>query len=110
MITVRYPNGFSIQYNDAHAINQLNDGSTEIIQIVDKGTSREKKWKIAQLLPGSGAIVEWVTSCRTYNAEAVDDDKLIDIVIERIRKFPAWKLRDLKTELHAFHAKSGTWR
>lgn len=57
MITVRYPNGQAVQYNNGHYIFSYT-GYTDLY--ADSG----KKDFIARVLDGSGAIIECVTPCK----------------------------------------------
>lgn len=65
MITVRFPTGYSVQYNDGYTINNN--------FIVDK----EGAW-IANV--PAGAIVECVAPCRTYND--MDRDSFVSLRTE----------------------------
>jgi len=79
MITVRFPTGFSIQYNDAGYVHRNSEYS-------DLYTSSDKKNWIAQV-PNS-AVIELVTPCRTYNPIATDSDRVqaaVDLLAKEIR-------------------------
>ena len=65
MITVRFPSGFSIQYNDANIAIR----SSEYTDLYD--SSAKKKW-FAQV-PNT-CVIERATSCRLYNPVASDSD------------------------------------
>lgn len=65
MITVRFPSGFSIQYNDA------NYSSRETTQTVLWDSSLKKR--IFAIVPNE-CVIEHRTPCRMYNA--VDSDGL----------------------------------
>lgn len=66
MITVRFPTGFSIQYNDATNVTRDASGYTRILT---KGA------KLIAQVPTSQCVVEFITPCRMYNplADANDD-------------------------------------
>ena len=57
MITVRFPTGFSIQYNDANYVHRSSE-------YTDLYTEKDGNW-IAQA-PNS-ALIERFPPCRTYN-------------------------------------------
>jgi hypothetical protein len=67
MITVRFPSGFSIQYNDAGFVYRSTEYS-------DLYKSSEKKHWIAQV-PNS-CVIELVPPCRTYNPVGTDSDQV----------------------------------
>jgi hypothetical protein len=64
MITVRFPTGFSIQYNDGHYVDVWVDGR---YRICDK-----KGGTLIAHVPAE-CVVEWVQPCRMYNP--LDDRK-----------------------------------
>ena len=59
MMTVRFPSGFSVQYNDAHFISRI-DG---IARLYDK-----EGGKLLAYVPMATAIIECVSPCRLYDA------------------------------------------
>ncbi len=58
MMTVRFPNGQAVQYNDAR-FAMCEDGRTKIY------TDREQKGLVAIVPPG--CLIEWTQPCRVYN-------------------------------------------
>jgi len=102
MVTVRYPNGFSIQYNDASDSHVFDNGSVNIIRV----DQNNKRWIVAQLAAGSGAIVEFTKPCRMYSALEPADAEQFDAFMRVLRQFPHNKLKELKKALTKFDAKS----
>jgi hypothetical protein len=86
MMTVRFDNGFSIQYNNATFAKRNS-------QYTDLYTKEHGAW-IAQV-PNS-AIVESVSPCRTYNPVRNDSDK-VQASIDALAK----EIRSLKRKLAA---------
>lgn len=67
MITVRFPSGFSIQYNTGNFVSR----TSSYTDIYEKERGR---W-IAQV-PTDGCVVEVMSPCRLYNPVATDSDKV----------------------------------
>lgn len=84
MITVRFPTGFSIQYNDACFVSRHSEYS-------DLCVKEGGRW-IAQV-PNS-CVIEVVSPCRTYNPIAPDSDR-VQASIELLAK----DVRSLKRKL-----------
>lgn len=68
MITVRFPSGFSVQYNDANFIERHSEYSD---------LRRKKDGEFLVQVPNS-ALIETVFPCRTYNA---DEQELVANVV-----------------------------
>lgn len=85
MITVRFPSGFSIQYNDAAYAVRL-PHYTDLYTSSDESTRR---W-VAQV-PTQGCVVEVVQPCRTYDANAVSSDAVA--AVARLLEDPSQRLR-----------------
>lgn len=66
MITVRFPSGFSVQYNSAHYVSQ--DPTYAFRRIYPSKHDYEKNQGIIAWVPPE-AIVEFAQPCRTYFAE-----------------------------------------
>lgn len=66
MITVRFPTGFSIQYNSANYAERM-DKTVRIF-------TDESKTKLVAYAPFD-AVIEWVPPCRTYNPIATYSDE-----------------------------------
>ncbi|MGH7593391.1 MAG: hypothetical protein ACRELE_06015 [Gemmatimonadales bacterium] len=81
MMTVRFPSGFSIQYNDAnYADRHISSGLTDLY------TKKDGKW-LAQV-PTHGCVLELVEPCRIYNALQMDSDAVrtsLDALSEEVR-------------------------
>lgn len=68
-----------MQYNDLHAAAWGRDGSVQLFASVEE---RDSGWGWKVTVP-NGALVEFVTPCRTYNA--VRDDPM---TVEEIYAIP----------------------
>lgn len=74
MMTVRFPNGTSVQYNSANfvTLGTANDRGFHLY------TDDTKRIWIASIQESAGAIVEGVAACRVYNP--VREKSLSEIV------------------------------
>lgn len=63
MLTVRYPNGQAIQYNNANYLRY----STSAYEIYNGDPDKSGKW-IASIQLSAGAIVETTCPCKIHNA------------------------------------------
>ncbi len=81
MITVRFPSGFSVQYNDLTAMKWGSDGSIQLYTDYAKADAG-KGWKVT--VP-PGALVEFVSPCRTYNASADKANEEIYKLVREVR-------------------------
>ena len=68
MITMRFPNGFTVQYNAAHTIQYVGSPHHSV-RLVDS----QDGW-IADIPLASGVIIEVVAPCRVYQALSVPPD------------------------------------
>ena len=105
MITVRYPSGFSVQYNGGNYVKYY-EGFT---RISTANPDTEGKW-IADVQASAGAIIEVYTPCRTYDANTVDASKIGEMALEKIRSLSAGTLAKMKDELRMFDARTGRWK
>ena len=77
MITVRFPSGFSVQYNDATTVELLPDGRCDIV--------REEPRRWYARVP-AGCLIEGQTPCRTYNAAREESEAALKSQVEQLRK------------------------
>ncbi len=106
-MTVRFPSGFSVQYNDANYLSYMGVHPNQAIRLT---TARENgKW-ICDIPVSSGAIVEVAPPCRTYNANTTDDGKVAQECLRRIRSLSVYDLAELKKALAGFDAKRKAWK
>lgn len=61
MITVRFPNGHAIQYNNMHFVWHTDNGTWKL------GENETKPSVFIQA--SAGAVVEFTSPCRVYNGE-----------------------------------------
>lgn len=80
MITVRFATGFSIQYNTANFVESWGQGGA-LIKTSEKGS-------LVAIAP-LGAVIEWMTPCRTYSSIGTDSDKVqeqVELLAKDIRR------------------------
>jgi hypothetical protein len=98
MMTVRFPSGVSIQYNDAHYVQRTDTYS-------DLYTKKDGFW-IAQV-PTKGCVIEVQRACRVYDACAGDR---AEQVLQNLEGLPHNTLRQLKRRLAKYRSRSAEWR
>jgi hypothetical protein len=74
MITVRFPSGFSVQYNDAGFV--CGPDERGIVRLYD---SSDKKRFFARI--PSDALVEFIRPCRTYNASGPSGELTAEVAL-----------------------------
>ena len=77
MITVRFPSGFSVQYNEATTVEPLPSGGHDIIR------KEPRRW-YARV--GPDCIIEGYPPCRTYNAMREESESILKQQLELLRK------------------------
>lgn len=100
MITVRFPSGFSVQYNSAHRLEYIGNNGVARLFSGDKWVADVPR----------EAIVESISPCRTYNANTVDDGAIADEFIARLRSLNVYKLADAKRALAKFDSLRKRWK
>jgi hypothetical protein len=103
VITVRYPSGFSIQYNGANYVEYA-ENRARLWESKDQNSIQ------ANVLLSSGATIEFVQPCRTYDANSVSNDTLISSVMDRLRSLDCYRVAELKRALANFDAKRRRWK
>ncbi len=84
MLTVRFANGFSIQYNSANNI-VAGDNATHIYQ------DAEHKYWVATIPKGADCIIEASKPCSLYNAMPVGD---IGELLNNAKSFTSYAERE----------------
>lgn len=102
MITVRFASGFSVQYNDANWVTY----TANVARLHDR---KDGNW-IADVSLDGGVVIEARRPCSTYNASTTTDEKLLTLVMDRLRELPRYRVVELKRALGAFNARRKTWR
>jgi hypothetical protein len=92
MITVRFPNGQAVQYNDATTAKLDGYG----IGLYDKSNKQDRLLAIVPL--ASGCMIEWHHPCRVYDALKSDEETSLQKDVRAIRR----QLREI-----AKHKKGG---
>ncbi|KKM68602.1 hypothetical protein LCGC14_1459170 [marine sediment metagenome] len=108
-LTVRFPNGQAITYNDVNEKQRI-VGGWELI----KKDRRGEKWQVAIVLDSSGAILEWVNPCTIENPlEKITDRAALERLRSRLQeagKNNPGALGDMKRELAGFNLKTYKWK
>lgn len=106
-MTVRYPTGLAVTYNDANFLTHGNNQWILSTADPDKGGR-----KLAFIQQTAGVVVEFVPACRAefttltvFKAAQLLADKP-----EELRRLQFSTLRDLKRALTGFNSKTGEWR
>lgn len=105
-MTVRYPNGLVVTYNDAQYLTRGGEWVLWTANPEKGGT------QIAFIQAAAGAIVEFRPAYRAESS-TLDLEKAARILSRGagdLRSQPFAVLRDLKRELSGFNAKTGAWR
>jgi hypothetical protein len=109
MMTVRFPNGFSIQYNDASYAERHAEGYTDLYTAKDPTTRR---W-VAQV-PNAGCVIEVVSPCRVYNAneQPTEVARAFASAIEAPNrgKLDGSYLKRIKKALESFDSRTYRWK
>jgi hypothetical protein len=111
-MTVRFPNGQAVTYNDA---NFLTFGNGQVWSLYTKDPEKGGRW-LCSISPESGAIVESVPPCKVENPLVkLTGEGALDFVLENAEEISkpwagARKLAELKKKLARFSTRSKTWR
>jgi len=105
MMTVRFPTGISLRFNDANYCIRSGTG-----EYADLYTAKDGAW-VAQV--PSSCVIEIRQPCRVWNAitdpsEAVE--WLVKLIDERHSSLKMYELADLKRALDAFDARGKRWK
>ena len=104
MITVRFPSGFSVQYNDAHYVVWANAGAPHRIYT-------RKDGDLVASAP-QGCVIEFMRPCRTY--QAITSREAIEALLREIdsdrKSISAYDLAALKGRLRDFDALRKRWK
>jgi len=107
MMTVRFPNGFSVTYNDARYANR----GANYTDLYTHSNERTRKW-IAQV--PNAALIEARPACKTFQAGAGDSlDEILHALETRTIGNDcrdAQKLKRIKLALADFDARRGCWK
>lgn len=99
-VTVRFPNGQALRYNDLYFVVWNSDG-TALLKAKETGG-----WSVH--VPRE-CVIEFCRPCSVSNP-LLSPAESIDICIANIRDFPVTKLRDLKTALEKFNRHTFRWK
>ncbi len=110
MITVRFPSGVAVQYNNANDWTFYSD-RVELLRTDEQG----HRWVQAVIPLSTGCIIEWTKACVVTAAPLPSPDAAIDRLLElhesgKLSGCASWKLKDLKRAMQQFNARSQCWR
>ncbi len=104
MVTVRYPNGQCLTYNEAH---DLTRNATEW----DLYTKKDGKW-VASIQISAGVIVEVIPPCKIENPiQQLTVDSALELLIKHIRDAKNFSnVTTLKSLLRKFNSAMWEWK
>lgn len=85
MITVRFPSGFSVQYNSMNWAQTQSNGT-----IFLQENSKSVGWHVC--VP-AGAMIEFVAPCRTYNAANEKQLERLESEVSSLKRTVSRKLK-----------------
>ncbi len=98
MLTVRFPDGFSLSYGAAVNV-EFREGHFILLD-------RENKW-VAKV--GNNCIVEAVSPSNFSNPNR-NPATMIQFILDHLREMPLSRLAQLKSALHDFNATTRRWK
>lgn len=98
-ITVRFPNGQAVRYNNLSWVTWNNDGSAVLKENKDSG------WSV---YAPKDCLIEFIRPCSISNP-LLSPAESIDICIANIRSFDVSKLKQLKMLLEKFNRHTYRW-
>jgi hypothetical protein len=110
-LTVRFPSGVSMTYND---VNYIDWGDGERIYLKRKDEKGNFHWH-ATVLKSSGAVLEWVRPCQVMAAPIPAGKDMLQELCNAVRdkRISSWDeldlLAQLKGRLRTFNSKRKRW-
>lgn len=106
MLRIRFPNGQCVTYNHATDHNRDVDGNIEVTR-----RDGEKNFWVALIPKGTNCIIEHVEPCAVRNPlQSQAPESACKTVLQHLRTLPSHQVRELKTALRDFNARSQCWR
>lgn len=110
MLTVRFPTGVSIRYNEATFV-QYTQAAWELYT---KDPARGGRW-VASVSPFAGGIIEAQPACAVENSTlGLTGEKALDYVVDNLRQFSSYparrRLKALKAKLAGYNANRCEWK
>jgi hypothetical protein len=110
MITVTFPTGVRVTYNDANTVQWYSDR----VEILCKTDSGKLFYRAAAPLQ-TGCLIEWTKPCAVLGPPVASPDSLIDVMCSladsgELHRAASWKVKGLKRALRKFNGRSGVWR
>lgn len=103
MMTVRFPNGQAVTYNDAHFIEH----SPVTWRLMDKEGGR----CLAIIQASAGVIVDLVRPCKVENSAQVQTlESAARMVVGNLRDIPGSIAANLKLQLESFNRQTRRWK
>lgn len=116
MLTVRYPDGVVVTYNNA---NQLSYSEGVWILFKNYGVKNkdgeEKKDWVASIQVSAGVIVECQPACKVNNSlKNISNENALRFVVEHLTEFDGSSqeelLKQLKSKLTKYNSQTGLWK
>lgn len=106
MMTVRFPDGVAVTYNDATYMRYGNHAH----ELYTKNPTEGGKW-VASIPVATACIVETCRPCRVEQAALTVEGaaKYLALNSGELRRLEGWVARDLKRALEQFNARTLTW-
>ena len=101
MLTVRYPNGTTVDYNGAVNVKAAAAGGFFLI-------NKNGGW-LVWVPPEADVIVEWADPCAVHDG-TVEAIKRIADDPDRLRDLPGYTLKKLKRALRGFDMRTWRWK
>lgn len=111
MLTVRFPSGASMMYNDVSDVTWDLDRAN-LIRVDTAG----KRWLVAHVLKSSGAALEWTNPCTVTAAPVASVKSALELLDQYLIPSGSLGYSDgqlvakLKTKLRRFDARRGAWK
>lgn len=110
MLTVRFPSGVSIRYNDANYTTR----GDNFFQLYTKDPNQGGKW-VATVSTQGGCVIEAIPACKVENpVNNLTGEAALKHVVNNIRDFDGYSngrmLQQLKAELVNFNAQMRQWK
>ena len=110
MITVRFPTGVSITYNEAKWYQIQNEGICLFTANPEKGGV-----SVAYIQKSAGAVLEFVKACSIRNSvNGKTNGELVNHLRENLRSINDWcglnALKELKKDLAKLDSRTSSWR
>lgn len=110
MITVTFPTGVRVTYNDADVVQWY----TDRVEILHKAADGTVFYRAAMPIH-TACLIEWKKSCAVIGPPTASPESIIDVMCKlaesgELSRAATYKVKDLKRALRKFNGRSGVWR